>query len=110
MNWFERHLHWTWLTVYIVTLVLIVLLLLTWVAPYLEPNCSPGLIHYFVLLTVYVAGLVPITLWVLKRKGRSKWWLALTLLVFRLTPLLLSDNVRKQRQIEEMKKKYKHMG
>ena len=74
MNWFERHLNWTWLFAYLLSwllyaLVLVVLALAATFISHLAIYAVAGLLSSSFLLVV--------SRWVLIQKGRSLWWLLL---------------------------------
>ena len=73
MNWFQRHLNWTWVFVYLIWLPL---------------NASENVVARLVtaVFLLIVSG------WVIKQKGRSLWWILLTI-VF--SPLWLSNKNKK---------------
>jgi len=61
------------------------------------------------LLIVFMWGtLYLVYWWPIKEKGRSRWWIALCFLCWP-TPLFLENKVRKQREVEEFQKKYRHL-
>lgn len=60
MNWFQRHLNWTWLFAYLI-----------WIPLNYSDNTMPPIIGAIFLLVV--SG------WVIKQKGRSLWWILLTI-------------------------------
>ena len=62
MNWFQRHLNWAWIFVYLVWFV-------SNAATITTPFSIPSIIGLAFLLVV--SG------WVIKQKGRSLWWLLL---------------------------------
>jgi len=76
MNWFQRHLNWTWVFVY-----------LLWVVSNPSDSVVASLVAAVFLLIV--SG------WVIKQKGRSLWWILLTI-VF--SPLWLKNITYKLEQ------------
>ena len=76
LNWFQRHLNWTWVLVY-----------LAWIPLNASDELVPQIIGAILLLLV--SG------WVVKRKGRSLWWVLLTPLF---SPLWLKNKrtIRKE--------------
>ena len=59
MNWFQRHLNWTWVFAYLI-----------WIPLNASDDAIPPIIGAIFLLVV--SG------WVIKQKGRSLWWVLLT--------------------------------
>lgn len=59
LNWFQRHLNWTWVFAWLIWIPL---------------NASDDLVAQIIgaILLLFVSG------WVIKRKGRSLWWILLT--------------------------------
>jgi len=92
-SWFERHLNWTWFFAWISTPFAwyLVILGVAWVAdnwPPLDRLLTDELflfelIMWLTWLVVYLAIMVPVSVYVLRRKGRSFWWL---LLIFSYLP------------------------
>ena len=76
MGWVQRHLNWTWLFTYLIWIPI----------NYSESTILPIIGAIFLLL---VSG------WVIKQKGRSLWWILLTI-VF--SPLWLKNITRKLEQ------------
>ena len=74
MNWFERHLNWTYVLGYIMALVLCFIAggILGTIDPYIADETLEG-IGYLIVLIV----MLPMSIWVLKRKNRNLWWLLL---------------------------------
>ncbi len=62
MNWFRRHLNWTWVLAYLLWFVL---------------NAGEGVIAQLLTLVAAIFWLV-ISGWVIKQKGRRLWWLLLS--------------------------------
>ncbi|MDH4300142.1 MAG: hypothetical protein OEV54_05820 [Dehalococcoidia bacterium] len=58
-SWFQRHLNWAWVFAYLI-----------WLPLNLSYNVAPQIVGAVLLL--FVSG------WVIKRKGRSLWWILLT--------------------------------
>lgn len=69
MNWFQRHLHWTWGISYVVSLFLGV------VGDFLagNPGGEPGVVMYLVVCIMWIST----SFWVLKRKERHWAWIFL---------------------------------
>jgi len=78
VNWFQRHLNWTWVFAYLIWLPL---------------NWSDSIIPWILgdILLLVVSG------WVIKQKGRSLWWL---LLLWVFSPLWLK-NKKSYRELTE---------
>ena len=85
LNWFQRHLNWTYILGYVIVIVLsfIVGFILVGIDPYVadESLDTVGYLMYFIIM-------LPMSIWVLKRKNRSLWWL---LLANWLSPLWLGN-------------------
>jgi hypothetical protein len=80
MNWFERHLNWTWLVGFIVVSLIVVTFI-----PYFR---------IWVISSQSYAGVfivLPLSAWVLHRKNRSVWFLLLSTVIV-LTPILLTNH------------------
>lgn len=73
MNWFQRHLNWTWVFAYLI-----------WIPLNASDDAAPQIIGSIFLLLL--SG------WVIKQKGRRLWWILLTI-VF--SPLWLSNKKKK---------------
>jgi len=69
LNWFQRHINWTWLLVFTVRFVAI-------------PFDSP--IGPIISILGYI-GMIIITAWALHRKSRSYWWILIPIAVLFLT-------------------------
>ena len=69
MNWFQRHLNWTWVFAYLI-----------WIPLNYSDDAIPPIIGAIFLLVV--SG------WVIKQKGRSLWWILLTIIF---SPLWLKN-------------------
>lgn len=69
MNWFQRHLNWTWVLAYLIWFVL---------------NASESV----VVEVVAAVFLLIVSGWVIRRKGRRLWWLLLSWLF---SPLWLKN-------------------
>lgn len=89
MNWFERHLNWTivlagWVGVPLVVGLSILLAISTE---------SVFLGYLVIFLGYFIAPLIAlwVVAWVIKKKGRSQFWL-LVVLLFGLIPALLLKN------------------
>ena len=82
MNWFQRHLNWTWVFAWLI-----------WIPLNASHNIAPQIIGSIFLLVV--SG------WVIKQKGRSLWWVLLTI-VF--SPLWLGN---KKNEIDLSQKEVK---
>jgi len=92
MNWFQRHLNWTWvlpqLFLYIATLVVGYSLFMSMAGALMSPLKSSfmlpfsGLVVWFGIITplLMAAAIYGIGVWVLKRKDRSLWWLLIFLI------------------------------
>jgi hypothetical protein len=80
MNWFQRHLNWTWLIV-----VLPLELLRSAYLPF--SHITFPLFFWILLFISYLIVEIIVTLWALRRKSRSAWWLSVPLAV-----LFLSNN------------------
>ena len=65
MNWFQRHLNWTWVLAY-----------LLWFAINLYADDSFGIAWWLSLAAAIF--LLVVSGWVIKQKGRSLWWVLLT--------------------------------
>ncbi|MCX6001524.1 MAG: hypothetical protein NTY79_03190 [Chloroflexi bacterium] len=82
MGWFKRHLNWTW---GISFLLWFCLLLIQAIVPFRGILLLiTGTIDSFILFPAWIVASV----WVLKKKGRSLWWLILTIYG---SPLWLSN-------------------
>jgi hypothetical protein len=66
MNWFQRHLNWTWVFTYLIWWYL------NGTAIYEESATANVLSLVALIFLTIVSG------WVIKRKGRSLWWILLT--------------------------------
>jgi len=88
MNWFKRHLNWTYVLGYIAVFVFcfIVGFVLAVVDPYVSDEVL-DVVGYSICIIV----LFPLSVWTLKMKNRSQWWL---LLAGWLSPLWLSSKER----------------
>lgn len=73
MNWFQRHLNWTWVLVYLLWFVL---------------NASESVVAGLVAAVFWLI----VSGWVIKQKGRRLWWLLLSWLF---SPLWLSNKKKK---------------
>lgn len=82
MNWFEKHLHWTWL---IAIGILFTIVELTQVTIKIDMAASITAAHWLML---------PINGWILDKKGQSLWWLPLALILIWF-PLVLSNSRNK---------------
>jgi hypothetical protein len=121
MGWFRRHLNVAWLLGYIVTIVVAFICCPSaweWLTPWMEEigqkvtlggllqMAIPVIIPPFILVNiwgkkttleallfwiVYLVCTLIINRWVLKEKGRSLWWLWVTMLLFTITPLILGN-------------------
>ena len=69
MNWFQRHLNWTWVFAYLI-----------WISMNASNDIVPQIMGDIFLLVV--SG------WVIKQKGRSLWWILLTIIF---SPLWLKN-------------------
>ena len=79
MNWFKKHLNWTFVlatvVAYIIALILSVTVLLT--------GSSVTDVTLDIMVTVIIAGLIlPVGGWYLKQKGRKLWWLLILFVPF----------------------------
>ncbi len=85
LNWFYRHLNWTYILGYVLVLVLCFIagLILGTIDPYVADE-TVDLVAYLIVFIV----MLPMSIWVLKRKKRSLWWL---LLAGWLSPLWLGN-------------------
>ncbi len=85
MNWFKRHLNLSF------TLALLFTYLMCFVAGFVmamvDSNVSDLLLRV-VTYIIFIATMVPVSVLVIRAKGRSLWWL---LLVGWLSPLWLSN-------------------
>ncbi len=149
-NWFKRHLNWTWLFIYLLTLVVAAqcVLFVNSLPPPMKMQYTTENITVYdntimkgkgilradgtygdvifptkkeipiqkmergideegikVRLNlwywpIYLIGTFLISIWVLKQKGRSLYWLWLTLLLIGFTPLLLSNKHAKKQPNE----------
>jgi hypothetical protein len=61
MNWFNRHLNWSWILATVVINVVVVI------------ASDSYAISKFALLAI-----IPVTIWVLSQKGQSVWWVFLS--------------------------------
>ena len=88
MTWFNNHLNWAWLIAFVIGVVLAVIVqtLVLSLGLY-DPTVSAvaRIIYYLVFLLV----LIPASVYVLIKKGRSLWWL---LLIGWFSPLWLTNN------------------
>ena len=75
MNWFQRHLNWTYVLGWLLTLVLC--LILGFVMVMIDPNISDDDLEVMGNLVGGVIMLV-VSGWVIIQKGRSLWWLLLS--------------------------------
>ena len=77
MNWFQRHLNWTCVFSYLLVLVMATIGSVITVLTY------PDISHNILAGIAAIAGGIILLLagsWVIKQKGRSQWWLLLTVL------------------------------
>ncbi|MFC2022374.1 hypothetical protein ACFLTR_04115 [Chloroflexota bacterium] len=81
MNWFQRHLNWTWLFAYLI-----------WIPLNYSDDAIPPIIGAIFLLVV--SG------WVIKQKGRSLWWILLTIIF---SPLWLKNIILVSQSLPTMK-------
>ncbi len=74
MNWFQRHLNWTYILGVVVFLVLcfIMGLILGTIDPYVADETLDVVVYLILFIIMF-----PMSIWVLKRKNRSLWWLLL---------------------------------
>ncbi len=94
-SWFARHLNWTWFFAWISTPIAwyLVILALAFVADHWSPlDKLFELIMLLTWLVVYLAIMIPASIYVLRRKGRSFSWL---LLIFSPVPfpMFLKDKL-----------------
>ena len=85
MNWFQRHLNWTWVLSYLLMLVGAFMFgfLMFLADPNISEDAVGGVAEIFgSIFMLVVSG------WVIKQKGRSLWWLLLSGLF---SPLWLSN-------------------
>ena len=86
LNWFQRHLNWTYVlglgATFVLSFIAGVVLYLT--DPYATDETAE-LLGYLIGFLV----MLPLSIWVLKRKNRSLWWL---LLSGWFSPLWLGNN------------------
>ena len=92
-SWFERHLNWTWFFAWISTPIawyLVILLLAAMADRGSALEQSFELVMWLTWLVVYLAIMIPASIYVLRRKERSFSWL---LLIFSYLPfpMLLKD-------------------
>lgn len=101
MNWFKRHLNWTltlvWLVCFPLAIVFINAIRVSILgSATLESLASAALFH--VIATVILCGfIIWVTVWVIRRKGRSPlhmFWIFLW--PFGLIPLLLLKNYKEE--------------
>lgn len=85
MNWFRKHLNWSYMIVlgFCFFVALTIGVVIEFSAPY-TPEETFDTIGYIIWLTI----MIPVSIMVLKAKGRSLWWL---LLIGWLSPVWLSN-------------------
>ncbi len=87
MKWFSNHLNWTWLITLVTGLILATIFQILVISqdPY-DPTVSDiaHIVYYMVIFLV----LIPASVYVLIKKGRSLWWL---LLIGWFSPLWLAN-------------------
>jgi H+/Cl- antiporter ClcA len=67
MNWFNRHLHWTYTIVLVVSLAILI----------------ATIPHYLIIgISIFVILNLAAGAWVLRRKGQSLWYLVLAVLFY----------------------------
>lgn len=78
-NWFERHLNWTmvlvWLSTYPITFM--VALLVIPIDPYISEDAL-----WFIGVIISLAVTIAVGRWVLRKKNRSMWWLLISPSIF----------------------------
>ena len=85
MNWFERHLNWTWMLGFV--LCALILIIASIILIIIDNGASFDII-WIVLIALPLVIMLPLTLWVLNKKGRDLVWF---LLGSFLSPLWLSN-------------------
>ena len=93
MNWFQRHLNWTWVLAYL--LILVGAFMFGALMGILDPNVDEDAVGVVAeifggIFIIIVSG------WVIRQKGRSLWWLlTVPLLLGWGLPLWLENKKRK---------------
>lgn len=85
LNWFYRHLNWTYILGYVVVLVLC--FIAGFILGSIDPYVADEILDVVTYLISFIV-MLPMSIWVLKRKNRSLWWL---LLAGWLSPLWLRN-------------------
>jgi len=89
MNWFQRHLNWTWVLSYL--LMFVGAFMFGFLMGLADPNVSEDAVGVVAQIFGSIFMLV-VSGWVIKQKGRSLWWLLLSGLF---SPLWLSNKKTK---------------
>ena len=84
MNWFQKHLNWTWVLAYL----FMVLIQFVIGAEGIEAKGVGSLLGVTIML--------PISGWVIVQKGRSLWWILLSGLF---SPLWLKNKTKKSESL-----------
>jgi len=78
MNWFERHLNWTYILGHVAYLLaMIVFWFLLALCGIDTDNFTMDAVGEVVAYLLYPIILVPLALWILRQKGQSLWWVLL---------------------------------
>ena len=75
MNWFQRHLNWTWVLAYL--LLIVGAFMFGALMGILDPNVSEDAVSVVAQIFGGIFILV-VSGWVIRQKGRSLWWLLLS--------------------------------
>ena len=75
MNWFQRHLNWTWVLCLLLTFV--VAFVTGFLMAIVDPNVSEDVADV-VGWIIYLVVMLPVSGWIIKQKGRSLWWILLS--------------------------------
>ena len=74
LNWFQSHLNWTYILGYVVVLMLS--FIVGFISGTIDPYGYEETIDVVAYLITFII-MLPMSIWVLKRKNRSLWWLLL---------------------------------
>jgi hypothetical protein len=90
MNWFQRHLNWTYVLTYLLAFILAFLPIIVVASAFPDVSVGDDPLSSVVAIGQLVAGIIVliVNIWVIDQKGRSFGWL---LLIGWLAPLWLSN-------------------